>query len=418
MKIRAITIGVPVSFIENDYDRLENILNNIQDLKKILEKNQIELETIRLCTNPFDKNTHLNQSPFFNNPEVVLEILDDLVKQNLINYYSAFPGLCDQVEKLSNTQIKLIQKIPELLHKHQAMFASIQVSSSKNGINLEGIQQCASLIRQNATYDAFQNLKFAVTFNVEPNTPFFPSAFHFGENPRISIALEAADEIVKIVEICQKQNQPLSWIQSVIKIRFEEIYDKLTGLLSPFCIENQIEFVGIDFSPAQYSTKEKSIGTAIELLNLGNFGDVGTVFGVGFLTSSLQKINRPKIGFSGFMQPLLEDYTIALRHKEDRFDIFKLLLNSTVCGLGLDCIPLPGDIEEHTLSLLFMDTAMVSTRLHKPLTARLMPIPGKNEGDLTEFQFEYITNSKVCKVSKSEVRDLDEIIKRNPGLLI
>ena len=143
----------------------------------------------------------------------------------------------------------------------------------------------------------------------------------------------------------------------------------------------------------------------------------GTVFSVGFLTEALQSIDRPKIGFSGFMQPLLEDYTIARRNNETKIDISKLLLYSTMCGLGLDCVPIPGNLDPAAIELLLMDLGMISLRLKKPLTARLMPITDKKAGDMTEFDFEYFTNSKICDLPVPDSHELKVFFKKNPSYL-
>jgi uncharacterized protein (UPF0210 family) len=87
-----------------------------------------------------------------------------------------------------------------------------------------------------------------------------------------------------------------------------------------------------------------------------------------------------------------------------------------VCGLGLDCIPLPGNTSVKTLTLLMMDLAMISSRLNKPLTARLMPIKNKKAGEMTDFKFEYFANSKICDIREENKADLDEFLKRNPSL--
>jgi len=106
-----------------------------------------------------------------------LDSLDEFCQSGLLNYYSAFAGLCDQPDHLIKTQIKLIKQIPTLLKQHNPMFASIQASSTKNGINFEAIKFGTDLIKQIAEIDPFYNLKFAITFNVAPNIPFFPSAY-------------------------------------------------------------------------------------------------------------------------------------------------------------------------------------------------------------------------------------------------
>lgn len=418
MKIRAITLGIPISLVEQNPEKLTTYLTKIKDFKKELLKQKIEVQTVRLCTPAFDKNTQLNQNSFFNNPDIVLEELDNIVKKGILDYYSAFPGLCDQAESLTETQKILMNKIPELLKEHEYMFSSIQTSSTSRGINLEAIAESSHVIKSIEESDSFQNLKFAVTFNVPPNTPFFPSAYHSGDVPKISIALEAADEIVNIVDNGFKNGKDLNSVRSGIRNRFTEIYDNLHDNFAPFCEMNGLMFEGVDFSPAQYPVKEKSIGTAVENFNIARFGELGTVFLIGFLTSTLQGIERPHIGFSGFMQPMLEDYIIAKRHIDGKIDITKMLLNSTVCGLGLDCIPLPGDIDEKSLTALMMDTAMISTRLNKPLTARLMPVKNKSTGNMTEFDFEYFTNSKICSVTESSMDGLEDFLKKNPGFLL
>jgi len=79
-------------------------------------------------------------------------------------------------------------------------------------------------------------------------------------------------------------------------------------------------------------------------------------------------------------------------------NIGELLQWSAVCGTGLDTVPLPGDVSEGTLARLLFDVAALSVRLHKPLTARLMPLPGKVAGDPVHFDFAYFADGGVLSV--------------------
>ena len=418
MKIRAITLGASLTHNKQSLDSLKTQLESITELRKQFLDNNIDVQTVRLCTNPYDINSNYDDDFYSRIPET-LDFIDSLTREKLLAYYSYLPGLCDQQQSLSSTQRRVMQELPNYLAKHAAMFSSVQVSSVENGISLEAISSCARIIKELAENDPFENLQFAATFDVPPNTPFFPSAYHKGQISKISIALEAADEVVNITREFSESNRNLKWLEEKITTRFSEIYDEITDLVKPFCTKHKIGFSGMDFSPAQYPIEEKSIGTAIENITLSHFGEVGTVFAIGFLTSTLQKINRPKIGFSGFMQPLLEDFTIAKRHDEKKFSLPQMLLNSTVCGLGLDCIPLPGDVSEESLTLLMMDVAMISSRIHKPLTCRLMPIPGKSNAERTEFDFEFFTNSKICEIHpSSHSKKLKDFLSQNPSFLI
>ncbi|HNB50536.1 MAG TPA: DUF711 family protein, partial [Anaerolineales bacterium] len=89
---------------------------------------------------------------------------------------------------------------------------------------------------------------------------------------------------------------------------------------------------------------------------------------------------------------------LAARAADGHLTVTDLLLMSTVCGTGLDTVPLPGDTTPDQLAAILLDVAALSLRLNKPLTARLVPIPGKKAGDLIEFDFPYFANSRVMGV--------------------
>jgi uncharacterized protein (UPF0210 family) len=95
------------------------------------------------------------------------------------------------------------------------------------------------------------------------------------------------------------------------------------------------------------------------------------------------------------MLPILEDSILAKRAAEGKLDLKDMLLYSSVCGTCLDTVPLPGDVTPEQISSVLFDLGALSLRLDKPLTARLMPIPGKKAGDPTSFDFPFFANSKV-----------------------
>jgi uncharacterized protein (UPF0210 family) len=156
---------------------------------------------------------------------------------------------------------------------------------------------------------------------------------------------------------------------------------------------------GIDMSPAPYPKFEKSIGTAIESLNFEYFGAPGSLIAIAMIKNAIP-LKEKIIGFSGFMPSVLEDYTIAKSLSESHFNLDTLLLYATMCGTGLDCVPLPGDITVKEIFYILLDICTISMRLQKPLTARLMPIPGKSAGDDVGFDFEYFAPSKVMNIRR------------------
>ncbi|MFI5078878.1 MAG: DUF711 family protein, partial [Vicinamibacteria bacterium] len=95
---------------------------------------------------------------------------------------------------------------------------------------------------------------------------------------------------------------------------------------------------------------------------------------------------------------VLEDDVLAARASEGRFGVRELLLYSSVCGTGLDVVPIPGDASETSIARLLLDVAALSTRLDKPLSARLLLAPGLATGEMTAFENQYLVNSRVLAV--------------------
>ena len=93
--------------------------------------------------------------------------------------------------------------------------------------------------------------------------------------------------------------------------------------------------------------------------------------------------------------PVLEDPILAQRAAEGALTVKDLLVYAAVCGTGLDTVPLPGNTTAEAIAAVLLDLAALALRLGKPLTARLMPIPGKVSGDPTGFEFAYFANSRV-----------------------
>jgi hypothetical protein len=121
----------------------------------------------------------------------------------------------------------------------------------------------------------------------------------------------------------------------------------------------------------------------------------GSLAAAAILTEALERAHFPRTGFCGLMTPVLEDAFLAERAAEGRLTVKDLLLYSAVCGTGIDTVPLPGDSTAGQIAALLLDLAALALRLDKPLTARLLPVPGKQAGDMTSFDFSYFSNSRV-----------------------
>jgi len=173
---------------------------------------------------------------------------------------------------------------------------------------------------------------------------------------------------------------------------------KLAKIAEKLARKHGINFGGIDFSLAPFPKENESLGTAFERMGVPKVGMQGSLAAAAILTQAIDAAKFPRTGFCGLLLPPLEDSTLAKRAAEGTLTVNDLLLYSAVCGTGLDTMPLPGKTTVEGISALLLDLAALALRLDKPLTARLMPIPGKRAGDETNFDFPYFANSRVMEL--------------------
>jgi len=407
MKVRAITVGQKVPYLAEDKElenymeqKLQRFYSFNNDLVQKLNGIGIEVQTKRLCTQPilsYDQQFYSrNLNETLTRIHEQLNIMERIISKYEIDYFASCAVIADeQIQKYGIYEKLLLNEIPTFIKRREKFFTSVHVASKENGINLSALRSSAKIIKALSEPDPFKNLNFCVSTNVPPDTPFFPAAYHMSEGASFGLALEMADEVVKIFESTSSFEEA----HKRLGIRFNEIYDILVNICEEVAIKNGIEFNGIDFSPAPFPTIEKSIGTAFEKLNFEYFGAPGSLIGVAMIKNAIPK-RKKVIGFSGFMPSVLEDYTIANSLSENKFNLDTLLLYATICGTGLDCVPLPGNITERELFYILLDLCTISLRLNKPLTARLMPIPNRNAGDIVDFDFEYFASSKVMDIRR------------------
>ena len=151
--------------------------------------------------------------------------------------------------------------------------------------------------------------------------------------------------------------------------------------------------MGLDISPAPM--KDASIGSATAGITGGRFGTSGTLTVIATITSALRDISVTKVGYNGVMMPVLEDTRLAQLWGEGALTMDQLLAYSVVCGTGLDTIPLPGDVSSTQLAKIIGDVASLSAKLSKPLSARLLPVPGAKAGDMTTFDDPNLVNTVI-----------------------
>ena len=164
---------------------------------------------------------------------------------------------------------------------------------------------------------------------------------------------------------------------------------------STYIVNSAKKRIPIDVSTAPGLEEKRSVAYAFEHLGLGKFGAPGTLAIAATVTSALKNLHLRTTGYTGLMLPLLEDVGLVERFDEGVFAIENLMLYSTVCGIGLDAVPIPGDVEPEKVAAILLDIAALSVKLQKPLSARLLPFPGKKAGERTDYQYEYLLDSSI-----------------------
>jgi uncharacterized protein len=381
MKIRSITYFCNPGWPVED-SILEQAGKFLSEAKTAYEASGLDVESTRLATIPFLQILGVDR---IGETPRMAEQISAAIRSVGIAYAALGPA---QAEVLESFAI-----IPEAIAAAQNVFFSGAMADARFGISVPAVQACADVITRCApiTPDGFANLRFAALANVKAGSPFFPAAYHNQDEPAFSIATEAADLAVKVFTNARSVSDG----QWAMASEIEKLTKELGPVNDMLSRRFSIAFGGIDFSLAPFPSDNVSIGAAMERMGVPRVGLHGSLAAAAILTEIIERARFPGVGFSGLMLPVLEDSVLARRAAEGALTVKDLLLYSAVCGTGLDTVPLPGDTTPEQIAALLLDLSALALRLDKPLTARLMPIPGKKAGDPTNFNFDYFANSRV-----------------------
>jgi uncharacterized protein len=383
MKIRSITY-----FCNAKYPLEESVLRKagrfLAEAKSAYEAAGYEVQTVRLATVPFPRllgEANLSKLPMLTSQ------MDGITQQLGIGYFSLGPAL-PEVPRSYDI-------IPDAIFISKNAFFGGVMADTAGGLDLAAIQACAEIIVRCSALEpnGFANLQFAALANVRAGAPFLPAAYHEGDTPVFAVATEAADLAVQAFE----HGKSLEEGRGRLVLEIEKHGKKLAQIAKSL----DCKFGGIDFSLAPFPDDAHSLGNAVEKMGVPRIGLHGSLAAAALLTEAIDRAYFPHTGFSGFMQPVLEDSILAKRAAEGTLTIKDVLLYSAVCGTGLDTVPLPGETTAGQLVPLLLDVCALALRLDKPLTARLMPVPGKQAGDETSFDFGFFVNSRVMALESA-----------------
>lgn len=399
MNIRALT-----GFIDPGWplepERIRSLAQTLKNARAKLEDAGYEVQTIRLATPPPSE---------MGNP-VPADALLSLAKQleaecfvQEIDYASIGPAIPNRMEGY--------EAIPEVLAATESIFASGLIADLETGLSFPAAKACARAMHEISSIspDGFANLRFAALANVGSGAAFFPAAYHRGGRPALAVAPEAVDLAVTAFSDADTPQEAAR----ILVERIEGHTAVISRLVQTATVKDGVRFLGIDFSMAPFPDQARSLGSALQALGIPQVGLAGTTAAAAFLADCLDRAQFKRTGFCGLMFPVLEDSVLAHQAAQGALRVYDLLLYSTVCGTGLDTIPLPGDTTPEALYALLLDVGALALRHDKPLTARLMPIPGKKAGDDIHFDFAYFADSRVMTLDAAPLGGMLE----EPGFL-
>ena len=392
MKLRSITYflnpGWPL-----DEKRFQSASAFIGAARAAYTRAGYEVQTARLASVPFSQLISARAGALL---AKLAQEIENMAGKHGFEYVSLGPA---QPQDLTG-----YRAIPEALAATQNAFFSGLMTSAGGSLSLPAVRACADIIQRAATLtpDGIANLRFAALANVAPNSPFLPAAYHQGDAPAFALATEAADLAVEAFTGASSLAEARQRLVASVEAHARALEQVSEALSKQF----GLEFKGIDFSLAPFPDDAHSVGNAFEKMGVPAAGLHGSLAAAAILTDTLDSASFHRVGFSGLFTTVLEDSILGKRAASGDLTVKDLLLYSAVCGTGIDTVPLPGDTSVEALSGLLLDLAALAVRLNKPLTARLLPVPGKKAGDPTGFDFAFFTNSRVMKLEAEPLTGL------------
>jgi len=298
----------------------------------------------------------------------------------------------------------------EGLRESQRVFMTLRLDDDASRLHPEQAFRAARIVQEAAPLEpnGFANLRFSTLARVPAGVPFLPAAYATPDTPMaFAIATESASLPRRVFD----ESPSLETAAARLVSEIEEQGASLESVARTLEQQHGARFDGIDFSFAPFPDDANSVGATLESMGLDAVGGPGTTVAAAVLTSALDRARFRRTGFSGLFLPVLEDDRLALRAAETTLRIEDLLLASTVCGTGLDTIPLPGDVDGESIVATLLDLGAIALRHRKPLTARLMPMPGRAAGDALDFDFPFFASGKVMSLRRGRV---DGALRRGP----
>ncbi len=325
----------------------------------------------------------------------VAKILNQAAKTVDVDFIGGFSAL---VEKgIAKGDRALIEAIPRSLAETQRVCASVNVASTRAGINMDAVLLMAGIIKKaaalSAEQDAIACAKLCVFANIPQDIPFMAGAYlGIGEaDAVINVGVSGPGVVKKAIDRAVGKDTPLDLgqISELIKQTAYKV-TRVGELIGREVAENlNIRFGVVDLSLAPTPNVGDSVGEIFQSLGLSSIGVPGTTAALAMLNDAVKKggafASSNVGGLSGAFIPVSEDLNISEAAEKGHLSIEKLEALTSVCSVGLDMVAIPGDTSEDTLAGIIADEMAIGVVNNKTTATRLIPVPGKKAGDSAYF---------------------------------
>jgi uncharacterized protein (UPF0210 family) len=309
-------------------------------------------------------------------------------------------GFSAQVEKgLSESDREYILSIAEALAVTNKVCASINIASSRKGINMDALamvgQTVKDLAENTAESGGFGAAKFVVFCNQPGDNPFMAGAIHgtCEADAVLNVGVSGPGVIARSLErlISNKGRENLLLDDIADEIKQTTFRVTRCGELVGRQVSRElgIEFGVVDLSLAPTPTIGDSVGEILHILGVDAIGAPGSTAIVAMLNDAVKKggifASKTVGGLSGAFIPVMEDSILADAVGKKELCLEKLEAMTCVCSVGLDMVAIPGSVDADTLSAIIADEMAIGMINNKTTAARLIPVPGKEAGEHVNF---------------------------------
>lgn len=320
------------------------------------------------------------------------KVLDEAAKEVNVNFIGGFSAL---VEKgCTRGDIALIESIPQALKETQRICSSINLASTKAGINMDAVKKMGKIIKEAALLtkdeDGIGAAKLVCFCNVPGDNPFMAGAFHGYGEPECALNVGVSGPGVVRAAV---ENLPKDADFGTLANKIKQIAFKITStgelVGRRMAQKMEIPFGIIDLSLAPTPAIGDSVAGIFQAMGLEHAGAHGTTAALAMLNDAVKKggimASSYVGGLSGAFIPVSEDAGMIEAAKQGVLTFDKLEAMTCVCSVGLDMIAIPGDTPDTTISGMIADEMAIGMINKKTTAVRIIPVPDKTVGDYAVY---------------------------------